>query len=118
MKELEELAHTLKALDSQGEFSLIFYHNPERHYQTVTDMLHITVASQHTASEMTQAQLQNRYDQALSRLMSEFWPHMYAAHEVHFHTSFDKYCNCPFTCLTELVDCVAKVAGVYGKGIK
>ncbi len=31
-------------------------------------------------------------------------------HETHFHKNFAEFCNCPFTCLTELADCVERIA--------
>jgi len=109
MRELELCVHLLRDMD-QGEFTLLFFAHPEHHHETVSQVLMDSVLRTYMSAGLQQEQLQNRFDQAASRLTSEFFAHTWPTHDCHFHKSFKEYCNCPFTCLTELVDCIDKIA--------
>lgn len=110
MRELSLLAEALRLLDESPEFTMEFWARPHKHSAVVLGQLMHEVERTARAQNLTISSLQNRFDQAHSRLMSEFWPHTWAAHEVHFHKSFEEFCNCPFTCLTEIADCVESIS--------
>lgn len=110
MKELRQLTETLRSLDENGEFSLLFYGTPQNRFRTVQGLLNDIIAQTARAHNLTMDTAQHLLDTASTKLMSQFWEHTWTAHDVHFHKNFKEFCNCPFTCLTEIADCIERVA--------
>jgi hypothetical protein len=110
MREIARLAEALRLLDANPEFTMAFYERPSNHYRVVMGMLIEQISLTARTRDMQDSEAQSLMNKATSRLMSEFWDKTWPNHDVHFHKSFKEYCNCPFTCLTEICDCVEKIS--------
>lgn len=116
MRELLLLTASLRRYDADPEFVMKFWAIQQTGaapaFSLVSQELHSAVNQRMLDNgDARVSDIQNKYDQAFSRLCSEFWGHMYPQHDSHFHKSFEEFCNCPFTCLTEIADCVEHIAG-------
>jgi len=116
MIELTLLAQELRRSDEDAAFVLYMYDHPELRSRFIKDALYMRISHSPAAQLLTMAELQNVYDRALSQLMANFWEHTYPAHDCHFHKSFEEFCNCPFTCLTEIADCVEAIGRGRDRG--
>lgn len=110
MRELIMLAQTLRSMDDDPVSSMHFWSAPTGRDRIVMGLLMDAAALQARTQNKTMDALHATFEQAASRLMSEFWPHTWPSHDCHFHKSFAEFVTCPFTCLTELADCVEKIA--------
>lgn len=110
MRELITLSQVLKNMDDDPVACMHFWESPTGRDRVVLNLL-MDAASIHARHQnKTMDALHASFEQAASRLMSEFWAHTWPTHDCHFHKSFNEFVNCPFTCLTELADCVEKIA--------
>lgn len=114
MRELKLLTELLRHMDTDAQASLDIYNHPKARAHIIHGLLQESVSKSSNGSTTMDA-LTNKYDQANSRLMGEFWGNMYPAHDCHFHKSFTEYISCPFTCLTEIADCVERIANNQGR---
>ena len=110
MKEIAMLAEALRLLDANPEFTMAFFERPSNHYRVVMGMLMEQISLTARTRDLRDSEAQSIMNNTSSRLMSEFWPCAWPLHDVHFHKSFEEFCNCPFTCLTEIADCVEKIS--------
>jgi hypothetical protein len=113
MRELYHTIEALKALDGNYDVIMRFLAKPEEHFALIDLTLKHHI-SKHIDPELPITVMTLRYDQAMNLLHDHWWGNTYPLHDVHFHKSFEDYVNCPFTCLTEVIDCMDKI--LQGKG--
>lgn len=129
---LTGLRDNLHKIDDNGEMTLLIYNKPETRFPLIIFLLTEAVAK--TATPQRQEALLNYYhthypngivslhDQittskdlpsevlyALARINGFYQAYLWPCHDVHFHTNFAAFANCPFTTVTELEDVVAKI---------
>lgn len=109
MRELIRLSEELRRLDVNPISSMQFWESVKRD-TSVFAILHGITLEQTRAGYESAEQLYYRFDALISRLNQDFWTQTWPVHDCHFHKSFAEFVNCPFTCLTELADCVEKIA--------
>ncbi len=110
MKELLRLADSLRKLDEIPEVTMRFWALPSTHHNIIEDLLQDEIRRTGRERNLEYDRMTNLYDQANSHLMANFWAFAWPNHDYHFHKSFAEYANCPYTCLTELADCVENIA--------
>lgn len=109
MLELKLTIESLEALDNDANFIMIFLSQPEKHFHVVETTLKGTISKLFDTNK-PMSELYQKYDSVVNLLNDKWWDHPYALHDHHFHKSFESFCNCPFTCLTEIIDVMNKVA--------
>jgi hypothetical protein len=108
MKELQLTIESLAALDNSYDFIMIFLSQPAKHFELVDTTLRNTISKLFDTSKPIN-DMYTRYNQAINLLNDKWWDHPYPLHDSHFHKSFEAFCNCPYTSLTEIVDVMTKV---------
>lgn len=108
MKELQLTVESLAALDQNYEFIMNFLAQPGKHFEIVNSMLQNTISKTFDANKPL-TEMHNKYNQAMHLLNDKWWDYPYACHDFHFHKSFESFCNCNFTSLTEIVDVMNKI---------
>lgn len=109
MKELILTISDLRHLDQSVDVIMKFLAQPNQHFDVVNNSLHQAIAQLN--SDKSLHELYNQYNKLMTILNDKWWDHCYPLHESHFHKSFKDYCNCPFTCITEIADCIEKCIG-------
>lgn len=109
MKELTLIVNDLRHLDSSYEVIMKFLNNPEHHFSVINTSIQQAIAQLH--GDKSYNELIEYYDRVINVLNDRWWDNAYPLHDSHFHRSFKDYCNCPFTSLTEITDCVEKCIG-------
>ncbi len=109
MRELLALSTKLREMDINPVSSMRFWNDTKRAGNVYAILLECMM-HQTRASYESSEQLHTHFHQVLDMLDGNFWHHTWTAHETHFHKNFAEFCNCPFTCLTELADCVERIA--------
>lgn len=108
MLELLNVLQVLKAMDNDVNQIMIFLKQPERHFDLFNTMLQNEISSHHQPHEPV-ARLMQKYDGYMNLIHDNWWGNVYPVHDPHFHKNFKEFCNCPFTSLTEVVDCLDKI---------
>jgi hypothetical protein len=109
VKELFSTIQELRRLDEDYKIIMQFLERPDKHF----DLINMVLREQITKYFDTQKSfndLTNKYDAVLNMIHDNWWGNVYPVHDVHFHKSFESFCNCPFTCITEVTDCLEKIA--------
>jgi len=107
MKELFLTIDALKALDSNYEVIMNFLSRPDKHWELIDITLRHHINK--LGSNATRAELITKYEQSLNLLYDQWWGNTYPLHDVHFHRNFVDYVNCPYSSLTEVIDCMNKI---------
>lgn len=114
--ELDLIVQQLRIADDDPVFSMGIYEHPKDRFPFLQHITSKVIVSSVNMMLATNASLDaeqmyvSRHNQVMSLLNDNFWSNMYPAHDSHFHRSLEQYLNCPFTCLTEIVDCIEKIA--------
>lgn len=108
MLELLNVVKTLEAMDTDVDTIMKFLATPETHFTLFDNMLKHEISRLHDANKPISVMV-DKYDQYMNMLHDKWWGNTYPVHDSHFHKNFKEFCNCPFTCITEVVDCVNKV---------
>lgn len=59
------------------------------------------------------AEIEKRIRIITEYLDSHFYNFTWPLHDCHFHTNFETYINCPFTCAAEISECLNKISKEY-----
>jgi hypothetical protein len=109
MKELIDATEQMRVLDTNVEFIMNFLKQPDKHFLIVEKFINDSIVKFFNPSQ-TFVQLTERRNQVMGLLNDKWWHNTYPVHDQHFHNSFESFCNCPFTCMTEIIDCLDKIA--------
>ena len=103
---LEALIYAINQLDDDPKSCILFFNHPDKKYPMVHDMLHLAIAHiNHTDDVNFHHDLIKRIEKWLDYRVHD---HMWACHETHFHTTFNQFVCCPFTCLNEISTVIQK----------
>lgn len=104
---LQQLQRNIREVDSDANATMMFWRFPENKAKLIIDMLHFAILyidknqdqdfHDHKIREITKW-LDNKWHDSA-------WP----CHDVHFHTTFNEYICCPYTCLDEIASTLQKI---------
>jgi hypothetical protein len=113
MREIQQAVERLRRLDDDYKFIMLFLAKPHEHFNFIDLTIKQEISRQMTPEspnfETQYDAMQHRYDQIMNKIADQWWGKIYPAHETHFHKDFKSFCNCPTTCLTEILDCLDKI---------
>jgi hypothetical protein len=114
MREIQQAVERLRRLDDDYNFIMLFLNKPSEHFHFIDLTIKQEISKQFSPEspnfETTGFDMMNhRYDAIMNKINDQWWGKIYPAHETHFHKNFKDFCNCPTTCLTEILDCLDKI---------
>ena len=93
--------------DSDPDACMLFWRNPSQKVKLVQDMLGLAISKIDNTQDH-EACINKTRD--IMKWLDNHWQDTtWPCHEVHFHTSFNEYIACPYTCLNEIVTCIDKI---------
>lgn len=108
MMELRLVIEHLRKMDEDYRVVALFLARPDTHFSLVESTIKDKITATFDTKKSINA-LSARYDEVMNRINDQWWNNTYAVHDIHFHKDFKSYCNCQFTCLTEIIDCLDKI---------
>lgn len=97
----------IEQMDNDPTKSLYFYNNPAAKVKLLQDLVNFSVQQIDRIEDPVAAHM--RASEISNFLDVHFQQYTWGAHEVHFHTNFNQFASCTFTCLTEISAIIEKV---------
>jgi hypothetical protein len=96
----------LTSVDNDPAKSMHFWNNPSDKIKLFGDILmHSVVGQDHLQGFEAEQRAREIIKWIDQHYDAQAWP----LHDVHFHTNFEQYINCPFTCLNEITSNIEKM---------